>query len=207
MEAGAHRSVVRPTGAYPRGMVATSVVLDALAGQRYSPALSLPSSALSPGIYAIFGDEAAWSDLGLGEPVADLPLYVGKAEDSLAKRDAKEHFSDGYTGRSTVRRSVAALLRQDLGLTGVPRNLACPANFANFALMPADDAKVTLWMKDRLQLALWPSDGSELLKDVEEKVLRRLDPPLNLTHVNHRWKARIMHERSVMARQAEAWRA
>ena len=69
-----------------------------------------------PGLYAIYGDAQTWSELGLGEPPDMHPLYVGKAEASLVTRDLRTHFSDGPTGQSTVRRSFAALLREELSL-------------------------------------------------------------------------------------------
>jgi GIY-YIG catalytic domain len=67
-----------------------------------------------PGLYAIHGDGNTWTGLGLGKPPDDRPLYVGKAEDSLVARDVKTHFGDGRTGQSTVRRSFAALLHDEL---------------------------------------------------------------------------------------------
>jgi len=37
-----------------------------------------------PGLYAVHGDASVWQELGLGEPTDARPLYVGKAERSLA---------------------------------------------------------------------------------------------------------------------------
>jgi hypothetical protein len=108
-----------------------------------------------PGLYAIYGDEV-WEELGLGAAPDDRPLYVGKAEDSLATRDIKTHFGDGRTGQSTVRRSFAALLAQRLDLHGTPRNPDKPAHFSNYGLSPSDDRKLTDWMKEHLRLAVWP---------------------------------------------------
>lgn len=71
-----------------------------------------------PGLYAIYGDDQAWQDLQL-EPSPGAPLYVGKAEKSLASRDLNGHFATNVksaprTGRSTVRRSFAARQLADL---------------------------------------------------------------------------------------------
>jgi len=71
------------------------------------------------------------------------PLYVGKAENSLVARDVKTHFGDGRTGQSTVRRSFAALLHDELGLRGVPRNTAKPGYYANYGLSAPHDAVLT----------------------------------------------------------------
>src|SRR5262245_30644986 len=69
-----------------------------------------------PGLYAIYTSAEGWDALGLGQPPDDRPLYVGKAEDSLLSRDIGSHFGDGRTGQSTVRRSMAACLKDTLDL-------------------------------------------------------------------------------------------
>jgi len=79
----------------------------------------------APGLYAIYGNGDVWEELGLGDPPDGRPLYVGKAEDSLASRDLKTHLGNGRTGSSTVRRSFAALLR-DSGLQPAPGTPSVP---------------------------------------------------------------------------------
>jgi hypothetical protein len=101
----------------------------ALTSPRHSPAEAAPHVAAVPGLYAIYGGQDIWLQLGLGDPPDDRPLYVGKAEESLVSRDLKTHFGSGRTGSSTVRRSFAALLRGTLDLcvataqSGQPRAL------------------------------------------------------------------------------------
>jgi hypothetical protein len=162
----------------------------------------------SPGLYAIYGDEV-WHELGLGEPPDERPLYVGKAEASLAARDIKTHFGDGRTGQSTVRRSFAALLADRLDLRGIPRNPDKPGHYSNYGLSPEHDRLLTEWMKRNLRLAVWPKPsnlGLELL-DVERAVLTKLQPPLNLKDVETPWTAQIKKARSVLAAQARAWKS
>jgi hypothetical protein len=60
----------------------------------------------SPGLYAVHGEVAVWQELGLGEPTDARPLYVGKAERSLAARDVDTHLSTGKTAHPSVRRSA-----------------------------------------------------------------------------------------------------
>lgn len=74
-----------------------------------------------PGLYAIYGGAETWSELGLGDPPDERPLYVGKAEDSLVTRHVSTHFGNDRTGSSTVRRSFAALLGKPLRLSALPR--------------------------------------------------------------------------------------
>lgn len=82
------------------------------------------------GLYAVFGDEHAIAALAIGTDTQ--PFYVGKAERSLVGRDLRTHFATGKTGSSTLRRTIAALLREDLDLRAVPRNLSRPDGSANY---------------------------------------------------------------------------
>ncbi|MBY9074229.1 hypothetical protein K1X13_05275 [Nocardioides sp. WL0053] len=72
-------------------------------------------------LYAFYGDDHAWSELELSPAFDGQPLYVGEAERSLNGRDVGTHNAAGKTGSSTVRRSLAALLVNELALVAVPR--------------------------------------------------------------------------------------
>lgn len=182
-------------------------VLAALDAPRHALRDVLPSLPPKPGLYAIYGDEAAWSQLRLSTPRRSDALYVGKAEDSLLARDLDTHFGNGRTGSSTVRRSFAALLREQLSLSAMPRNPEKPGYFANYGLGPDDDAKLTAWMRARLQVAVWERSGAVPLADTERAVLQHLNPPLNIAGVQHANRLSLQAARKVMADQARAWRA
>jgi hypothetical protein len=188
-----------------------SQILDALASLSPERAVLLAQQKANvparPGLYAIYGDEV-WQELGLGEAPDDRPLYVGKAEDSLAARDIKTHFGNGRTGQSTVRRSFAALLAHRLGLRGMPRNPTTPGHYSNYGLSSEDDQKLTEWMERHLRLAVWskPAGLTGSLIAVERAVLARLQPPLNLKDVDTPWAPRIRQARKALADQARAWR-
>lgn len=147
----------RPTVAEPiASAVDLSTVLHRLSSDRAPlPEVIAGRSSLQLdgfGIYAIYGNERTWAALGVA-PFDDRPLYVGKVESgTLLTRDIRTHFATGRTGSSTVRRSFAAMLHDDLGLTGIPRNPDRPADFANYGLSPADDETLTAWMLDHLDL-------------------------------------------------------
>lgn len=181
-------------------------VLLALQSPRFKLRRSLPALPPKPGLYAIYGDERAWAELHLDPPSEELLLYVGKAEDSMVRRDLDTHFGEGRTGSSTVRRSFAALLRHDLSLSGIPRNPAKPGYFSNHGLSPADDVKLTRWMRDRLEIAVWATDGSRPLANIESDVLREWNPAINIAGVDHRWRGLLQAQRKVRADQARAWR-
>lgn len=86
------------------------------------------------GLYAVHADPETRKVLGLAEREAGVPLYVGKSEYDLLARDLNTHFAVGRgtkstTGSSTVRRSLAALLREPLELRAVPRDKSKPNRF------------------------------------------------------------------------------
>lgn len=179
-------------------------VLVALAAPRHRLAGADVVVPRRPGLYAIYGGPEEWVELGLGEPSDHRPLYVGKSESSLADRDLRTHFGNGRTGSSTVRRTFAALLHDQLGLSGIPRNPARPERFANYGLSPEHDEVLTAWMRTRLTLAVWPDDGLVELSAIERAVLRAWQPPLNLKDVETPWTARVRDARRRMAAEARA---
>lgn len=184
--------------------------VEVLSAERWAVAEASGHVPPTAGLYAIFGDEQAWRDLRL-EPRLNEPLYVGKAERSLASRDLNGHFatnpkSTPRTGGSTVRRSFAALLRDVLDLYAMPRNPAKPERFANYALADGGDARLNEWMHQRLTLAVWPApQGMTVpLGQIETAVIEHFAPPINLDK-NPRRLARLSRARSEMAAEAAAW--
>ena len=99
-----------------------AIALESLAGMRHAHSDAVQLVPKQPGLYAFYGDDRTWFDLGLSPAYDGQHLYVGKAERSLNGRDVGTHFAAGKTGSSTVRRSLAALLVNELALIAVPRN-------------------------------------------------------------------------------------
>lgn len=159
-----------------------------------------------PGLYAVFAEPDTWAELGLGTPPDGRPLYVGKAERSLASRDVRTHFASGKTGSSTLRRTLAGLLATALDLHAVPRNLAKPGYFSNFGLTPDGDARLTAWMVANLRLSVWVPDSPVTLDDVETEVLNRVEPPLNLSKIKTPWSSQVSAGRAELAAEARRWR-
>jgi hypothetical protein len=157
-----------------------------------------------PGLYAVFGNRAVWRELRLGRRPDGRPLYVGKAEDSLVGRDLKDHFADGRTGSSTLRRSLAALLRAKLKLRAIPRNPNRPADFDRFGLSSTHDSRLTGWMRTRLWIAVWIAPQGCSLKTIEDDLKFSWLPPLNLDN-RSRWQEFVKAERASMADQARRW--
>jgi hypothetical protein len=129
------------------------------------------------------------------------PLYVGKAEDSLIARDLQTHFSDGETGTSMVRRSLAAMLRQRLHLTPVPRGnnpLDATTHAANYGLDAASDACLSGWIRRNVRLALWPHGDASQLDTLERAVIPVVKPALNLDKWPNPARRRIKQQRALM---------
>lgn len=173
-------------------------------GPRHSIADAAEVVPNTAGLYAIYGDGEAHSQLTLGSLA--LPLYVGKAERSLVGRDLRTHFATGKTGSSTVRRTLAALLREALDLHAVPRNLARPDGRASYSLEVRGDQRLTEWMHAHLQLAVWARPDGVVLDQVETAVLDELQPPLNLAKMGPRGDRRVRAARAAMAAEARASR-
>lgn len=189
-------------------MIIDLVLADALEGLAGSRLRREDADKFAPrraGLYAFYGDERAWVELGLESAFKDQPLYVGKAERSLNGRDVGTHFAIGKTGSSSVRRSLAAVLTDELDLDPVPRNLGSPDGSANFALDAESDSRLSHWMEDRLTLATWVNSGGVHLGELETAVLLKIRPPLNLDKVAEP-RERLRKARKHMANIARAWR-
>ncbi len=184
--------------------LAASTLLN---GPRLSAAVASVDLPDAPGLYAVFAEREARAELGLPEVAGGQPIYVGKAEGSLLDRDGKTHFALGRTGQSTLRRSIAALLRPSLGLRGRPRNLDTPGYFDKFDLAPGHDATLQRWIGERPAIATWlkppdetDHDGTYLLA-IERALLRRWTPPLNDKDNPGKWRE-VRAIRKVMADDA-----
>lgn len=141
-----------------------------------------------PGLYALWpASGETLKQLGLkdasGEtPLVHRPMYIGKAEDSLAARVARKHLVSGDTGHSTVRRTLASLLdlqsvpRRSGIRTPTPKQLQTMTT--NFDLSPQDDDTLTRWMAEHIVLRATPSHWRPL-RDLELAVGAVLRPPLD----------------------------
>ena len=171
--------------------------VSALRGQRFNlDDVRVPTGA---GLFAIYGTEETWKALGLND-CDGRPLYVGKAEVSLHSRDLRAHFSSGKTGQSTVRRSLAALLRDALQLTPSYRHPERRERATHYGLEAPGDDQLTEWMGANLKIAFWDKPAAcENLADVERAVIDTCHPPLNLKDNESPWKERVAAARRAMA--------
>lgn len=82
-------------------------------------------------------------------------VYAGKS-----KSNSSRHFISGYTGTSTLRRSLAALLQSQLDLVPVPRSLDTDDDdrYINYMLDQQGEEKLTAWMKDNFSGAFYQTE-------------------------------------------------
>lgn len=134
-----------PSAARPEEVLAQAVgdAVQALGGQpRRAGATDVPNA---PGLYAIWADGAVTEQLGISQDGRAAPIYIGKAERSLRNRDLRAHFgvddAKVRSGSSTVRRSLAALLADELALRPVPRGKIAVDASKGFSLHPEDERR------------------------------------------------------------------
>ena len=134
------------------------------------------------GLYAWWVDDEGADTLsaGLGHPVSGL-IYAGQTggdssragiqrSSTLRGRLLGNHFGGTVRG-STFRLTLAAALRDQL-LTGHGE-----------AFDRSAEARLSDWMAAHLAVVPVPFDDRATLLTLEERVIRTLDPPLNLQHV------------------------
>ena len=141
-----------------------------------------PKFSEKPGIYAFFY-EGTTKTIETIPFLANAPMYVGKTESSQQSRDANTHFCSGKTGSSTVRRSLGAILRQELSLTPTPRNQTDYKNrrFSHFKFDVPSEQLLTEWMKNHVSISFVEFTGSfNELDSLETEIIQKLIPPINI---------------------------
>lgn len=97
-------------------------------------------------------------------------IYTGIASESLRQRVYRIHFIGNNASRSTLRKSIGSLFGYDL----IPRK---EGDSKHKKFKPADEEKLTEWMKNNLLLAFVENADPKLMED---KLIIELNPPLNL---------------------------
>lgn len=97
-------------------------------------------------------------------------IYTGIASESLRQRVYRIHFIGNDASRSTLRKSIGSLFGYDL----IPRK---EGDSKHEKFKPADEEKLTKWMKNNLLLAFVENADPE---SMEDKLIAELNPPLSL---------------------------
>ena len=142
-----------------------------------------------PGLYAWWVDEAGAADLTRGlAPGRDMTveqgrIHLGQAgatkwpsgrsnDDTLGRRIGEVHLG-GRVRMSTFRWTLASILFDQLELHGQ----------AAMLITASSELALSEWMRAHLSVAVHPHDDRDSLGGLEHALLERLDPPLNLTHM------------------------
>ncbi len=90
------------------------------------------------------------------------------------------HFSSRGTGFSTLRRSIGALLKDELTLEAIPRSSGkAQSNYQNYRFRAEGEEKLTSWMAANLEVGVCPVDSE--YRPVEKQLIAELQPVLCLT--------------------------
>jgi hypothetical protein len=105
-------------------------------------------------------------------------LYLGLSS-NLVQREFDTHFRAGQSGFSTLRRSLGALLKEELALTAIPRGTgASDTNYRNYRFADQGEQRLSQWMTTHLRVGVHAiSDPAE----IERELISLACPPLNLT--------------------------
>ena len=162
-------------------------LLRQLAGTAAKSVGEISSYSMVRGVYAFF---LVKGSLTVGQRVFasnnGTPLYIGKTESSQKARDAGQHLCDEGTGSSTLRRSLGAILLEQLRLKPEARSDSetTERRFTNYKFDTAGEEQLTKWMNDHLSLAFCelPKLTIPELRACEERLIRSAAPPLNILH-------------------------
>ena len=135
-----------------------------------------------PGLFGFWVDEGGAAQLarGLDQPFEAGRIFVGQAgatrwpsgrasADTLGDRVGRIHLAGKVRG-SALRLTLASILLDQLDLTVQ----------AAMLLHASSEQELTEWMRAHLLAALHPHDDRDSLAGLEQAVVQRLDPPLNL---------------------------
>jgi hypothetical protein len=155
----------------------------------------------SPGVYAWFLDDPAV--LPTISIAPQQPAYVGITS-SLRERGDDTHFSDTGTGFSTLRRSLGALLKDELDLVARPRGTgASKQNYTCYRFDSGGEQRLTGWMRAHLRVATAEHVDPGA---VETDLIAHACPPLNLNGWPNPYRAEIMALRKICVGEAEQHR-
>jgi hypothetical protein len=129
----------------------------------------------SPGVYAY--SFRAGSSLPRVSSPGGNPVYIGLSG-NLAQREFDTHFAEGKTGFSTLRRSLGAILKNELGLRAPPRGTgASKANITNYRYYDEGERRQREWMHEHVPIAIEPVPIPD---ELEQQLIALACPPPNL---------------------------
>jgi len=129
----------------------------------------------------------------------ETPIYIGRSTNLAARKNAA-HLNPGATGRSTLRRSLGALLKDELRLEAKPRGQGNrSSDYTNFRFQEDGEEQLTRWMRENLQVGTCRADDPVA---AEDELLSLIAPPLNLRGCANVHRTAVMSARRVCADEA-----
>ena len=156
--------------------------------------LSVPSKS---GVYALFlvGQTTLH---GFSIP-SDQPVYIGSSS-NLAERELGTHFNSKGTGFSTVRRSLGALLKNDLQLIAQPRGQGkTKQDFYCYRFNSDGEDRLTKWINQHIHVGAKPIGD---YKAIEKELIKIACPLLNLKGWSNQYTSEIQRLRKACADEA-----
>jgi len=148
------------------------------------PLAQITSYSKSSGIYAFMFIGKEFPLKQAIEYVKIRPIiYIGKTESGSHKRNSDQHLKSGKTGSSTLRRTLGAILKDELNLIPIPRNGKenSRRKIAHYEFTPAGEERLTEWMKKNLAFSFYEMDENPAgIIFLEKKVIKLTVPVLNL---------------------------
>jgi hypothetical protein len=148
------------------------------------------------GVYGFYlEDPAALAGIEVGSSGL---LYIGMTEESLEYRN---HFGHTDSAFSSLRRSLGAILKQDLELVAIPRGSGqSPKDMANYRFAGGGEEQLTDWMAKHLRYSFVVVE--EEIEQVEQELIQDLRPPLNLADWENPQKNHVMRLRAACRDEA-----
>ena len=140
--------------------------------------ISETASSRKTGLYGIF---AKSRNCLPGIPIPETGIvYVGMTEDSL---DTRNHFLAKSSGFHSPRRSLGAILKDELGLLAIPRSPgASDTNWKNYAFAGDGENRLSAWMEQHLDYAIF--ELADNVREQENATIPAMEPPLN---IDYKW--------------------
>lgn len=111
-------------------------------------------------------------------------IYAGLASMSLNGRDLQTHLTSGKSGWSSFRRSLGAILKQELNLVATKRDKNPKKLRADkYRFQDDGEERLTDWMLKNLNMGYWASSEkltTKKLRKLEFDLLLTLSPTLDL---------------------------
>lgn len=118
-------------------------------------------------------------------------IFVGQTK-SIYTRAKNQHFRSGRTDSSTLRRTIGAILKDQLDLTAIPRpGSLLRKDYSHYRFTEEGEKRLTRWMVDNLTVS-WVRVGDHLL-DTRKAVIKEVKPPLCLQHYLNPLKPEIQN--------------